>query len=63
MQDGCITYIDWNLSALLYDTTVGHITAGGDVTIEVYDIADMNILEILRADRGNQNLLSIFHSN
>ena len=44
MQDCSISDIHRNLSSLFYNTTVCHITTGCNISCQVYNISNMNIL-------------------
>jgi hypothetical protein len=59
VQDCCVPDVYRNLASLFYNTAVCHVTAGGEITCQVNDVADMDIFKVLRGDGGDQDLLAV----
>lgn len=59
VEDGVVPHVHGDLPALLYHAPVGHVPAGGQAARQVHDIADVDVLQILRRDGGGQDLLAV----
>ena len=61
VEDGSVLDVHGQRTALLHETAVSHIAAGGQVAVQVNDITDVNVLQILCGNRSSKDLLSVFN--
>ena len=56
VENGLVADVVGQLPAVLNESAVGHVTAGHEVAIQPDNVAHVNVSQIFRADRGNENL-------
>ncbi len=61
MEDGSVLDIHRQRAALFHEAAVRHVTAGGQVAVQVNDITDMDVLQVFCGDRSSKDLLSVFN--
>ena len=60
VEDGSVLDIHRQRAALFHEAAVRHVTAGGQVAVQVNDITDMDVLQVFCGDRSGKNFLSVF---
>ena len=61
MEDGLVADVVGQFTTALDQAAVRHVTAGGQVAVQVNDITDMDVLQVFCGDRSRENFLSVFN--
>ena len=61
VEDGSVLDVHRQRAALFHEAAVCHVTAGGQVAVQVNDITDMDVLQVLCGDRSSKDLFSVFN--
>ena len=61
VENGSVLDVHRQRAALFHEAAVRHITAGGQVAVQVNDITDMDVLQVFCGDRSRENFLSVFN--
>ena len=61
VEDGSVLDVHRQRAALFHEAAVRHVTAGGQVAVQVNDITDMDVLQVFCGDRSSKDLLSVFN--
>ena len=58
VEDGLVADVVGQLPAVLDEPAVGNVPAGHEVAVQPDDVANVDVSQVFRADRGNENLFN-----
>ena len=61
VENGSVLDVHRKRAALFHEAAVRHVTAGGQVAVQVNDITDMDVLQVFCGNRSSKDLLSVFN--
>ena len=60
MENSGILHVHGQRTTFLNEAAVCHVAAGGQASVQINDIANVDILQVFCGDRSGQNFLSVF---
>ena len=59
VENGLVADVVGQFPAVLNESAVGNVTAGHEVAAQPDNVANVDVSQVFRADRGNENLFAV----